>query len=80
MKFKVIDRTTGEPLDANDYAERYWKEQALHRCEHPKKQALPFLFFKKCDWLIDTDGDLHIQDSCGNVVSMDNKRFEAVVE
>lgn len=80
MKFKVIDRTTGAPIEADDYADRYWQEQREQRKLHPKDQELPYLFYRKCGWLLDTDGDLHIQDSCGNVVCMDNERFEAVVE
>lgn len=82
--FKVIDKTTGEPVEANDYADRYWEEQTKqekkHRADPFKEKQLPYLFYRKCGWLLDTDGDLHIQDSCGNVVCMDNERFEAVVE
>lgn len=82
MKFKVIDGTTGEPVEADDYAEQYWKQQTeqekKHRAEPFKEQQLPYLFYRKCDWLLDAEGDLHIQDSCGNVVYMDNKRYEVV--
>ncbi len=80
MKFRVIDKTTGEPVEADDYAEQYWEEQAKYRKEHPMERAPPYLFYRKCSWLVDEDGDLHIQDSCGNVVCMDGKRFEAVAE
>lgn len=78
MKFKVIEKATGKPIEADDYAERYWAEQRWQEKVHPMENRLPYLFYRKCDWLVDSEGDLHIQDSCGNVVVMDNERFEAV--
>ena len=73
--FKVFDKATGKPIEANDYASRYWDEQRTQEKEHPKENRLPYLFFKKCSWLLDEDGTLSIGDSCGNFVQMDYQRY-----
>lgn len=77
--FKVIDKAAGKPIEANDYAERYWDEQRAQEKEHPKENRLPYLFYRKCSWLLDEDGTLSIGDSCGNFVQMDHERYRAVV-
>lgn len=82
MKFKVQEKETGREIDADDYANRYWTEQREQKKKSDadpfNEHQLPYLFFKKCDWLIDREAYLYIQDSCGNVVAMNNERFEAV--
>ncbi len=77
VSFRVFDKATGKPIEANDYASRYWDEQRAREEEHPKENRLPYLYFKKCSWLLDEDGTLSIGDSCGNFVHMDYQRYEA---
>ena len=76
VSFRVFDKATEKPIEADDYASLYWGEQVAQRKEHPKENQLPYLFFKKCSWLLDEDGTLSIGDSCGNFVHMDYQRYE----
>ncbi len=78
MAFAVLDKTTGNPIDADDFAAAYWKTQTKQAKEHPKENALAYLFYCKCSWFLDQDGMVSIGDSCGNFLYVDPERYEAV--
>lgn len=67
MLFKVIDRQSGQEVDALTVAAEMDRDGRLGNVS-PRKNG----------WILEDDGCLAISDACGNFQYVDAKRFEAV--